>query len=162
MTKTQTLRERLNSLASAHRNDLKDGTYVFGSGNKTSMVLDVSGGSSANGANVQLYQSNDTNAQRWRVTHDSKGYVTLTNVGSGKVLDVNGASTEDGANVQQYASNGTWAQKWIAVKNADGSYTFYSGLHDRKVLDVYGGATSNGANVQLCAGNGTKAQRWVI
>lgn len=161
-TKTQTLRARLNSMASARRNDLKDGTYTFGNANKRSMVLDVSGGSSANGANVQLYQSNGTNAQRWRVTHDSKGYVTLTNVGSGKVLDVNGASTEDGANVQQYASNGMWAQKWIAVKNADGSYTFYSGLHDRKVLDVYGGATSNGANVQLYAGNGTNAQRWVI
>lgn len=162
MTKTQTLRERLNSMASAHRNDLKDGTYTFGSANKRSMALDVSGGSSANGANVQLYQSNGTNAQRWQVTHDSKGYVTLTNVGSGKVLDVNGASTADGANVQQYASNGTWAQKWITIKNADGSYTFYSGLHDRKVLDVYGGATSNGANVQLYAGNGTKAQRWFV
>lgn len=162
MTKTQTLRARLNSMASSHRNDLKDGTYTFGSANKRSMVLDVSGGSSANGANVQLYQSNGTNAQRWRVTHDSKGYVTLTNVGSGKVLDVNGASTADGANVQQYASNGTWAQKWITIKNADGSYTFYSGLHDRKVLDVYGGATSNGANVQLYEDNGTKAQRWTI
>ena len=162
MTKTQTLRARLNSMASSHRNDLKDGTYTFGSANKRSMMLDVSGGSSANGANVQLYQSNGTNAQRWRVTHDSKGYVTLTNVGSGKVLDVNGASTADGANVQQYASNGTWAQKWITIKNADGSYTFYSGLHDRKVLDVYGGATSNGANVQLYAGNGTKAQRWFV
>lgn len=161
-TKTQTLRERLNSMASAHRNDLKDGTYTFGSANKRSMALDVSGGSSANGANVQLYQSNGTNAQRWQVTHDSKGYVTLTNVGSGKVLDVNGASTADGANVQQYASNGTWAQKWITIKNADGSYTFYSGLHDRKVLDVYGGATSNGANVQLYEDNGTKAQRWFV
>lgn len=162
MTKTQTLRARLNSMASSHRNDLKDGTYTFGNANKRSMVLDVSGGSSANGANVQLYQSNSTNAQRWRVTHDSKGYVTLTNAGSGKLLDVNGASTADGANVQQYASNGTWAQKWIAIKNADGSYTFYSGMHDRKVLDVYGGMTSNGANVQLYAGNGTKAQRWTI
>lgn len=162
MTKTQTLRARLNSMASSHRNDLKDGTYTFGNANKRSMVLDVSGGSSANGANVQLYQSNSTNAQRWRVTHDSKGYVTLTNAGSGKVLDVNGASTADGANVQQYASNGTWAQKWIAVKNADGTYTFYFGLHDRKVLDVYGGATSNGANVQLYEDNGTKAQRWTI
>lgn len=162
MTKTQTLRARLDSMASTHRNDLKDGTYTFGSANKRSMVLDVSGGSSANGANVQLYQSNGTNAQRWQVTHDSKGYVTLTNVGSGKVLDVNGASTADGANVQQYASNGTWAQKWITIKNADGSYTFYSGLHDRKVLDVYGGATSNGANVQLYEDNGTKAQRWFV
>lgn len=162
ISKAPTTREYLDELASKHRGDLADGTYVVETALQSGKVMDVSGGSSANGANVQLYQSNGTNAQRWRVTHDSKGYVTLTNVGSGKVLDVNGASTADGANVQQYASNGTWAQKWIAVKNADGSYTFYSGLHDRKVLDVYGGMTSNGANVQLYAGNGTKAQRWTI
>lgn len=162
ISKAPTMREYLDELASKHRGDLADGTYVVETALQSGKVMDVSGGSSANGANVQLYQSNGTNAQRWRVTHDSKGYVTLTNVGSGKVLDVNGASTADGANVQQYASNGTWAQKWIAVKNADGSYTFYSGLHDRKVLDVYGGMTSNGANVQLYAGNGTKAQRWTI
>ena len=162
ISKAPTTREYLDELASKHRGDLADGTYVVETALQSGKVMDVSGGSSANGANVQLYQSNGTNAQRWRVTHDSKGYVTLTNVGSGKVLDVNGASTADGANVQQYASNGTWAQKWIAVKNADGSYTFYSGPHDRKVLDVYGGMTSNGANVQLYAGNGTKAQRWTI
>lgn len=162
ISKAPTMREYLDELASKHRGDLTDGTYVVETVLQSGKVMDVSGGSSANGANVQLYQSNSTNAQRWRVTHDSKGYVTLTNAGSGKVLDVNGASTADGANVQQYASNGTWAQKWIAVKNADGSYTFYSGMHDRKVLDVYGGMTSNGANVQLYAGNGTKAQRWTI
>lgn len=162
ISKAPTTREYLDELASKHRGDLTDGTYVVETVLQSGKVMDVSGGSSANGANVQLYQSNSTNAQRWRVTHDSKGYVTLTNAGSGKVLDVNGASTADGANVQQYASNGTWAQKWIAIKNADGSYTFYSGMHDRKVLDVYGGMTSNGANVQLYAGNGTKAQRWTI
>ena len=148
--------------ASKHRGDLSDGTYVVESALQSGKVMDVSGGSTADYGNVQLYTDNGTDAQVWKVSHDGKGYVTFTNANSGKVLDVNGASTADGANVQQYASNGTWAQKWIAVKNADGSYTFYSGLHDRKVLDVYGGMTSNGANVQLYAGNGTKAQRWTI
>lgn len=155
-----TMRERLNELAAAHRGDLADGVYTFVTANNTAKALDVSGASHADAANVQLYQTNGTKAQRWKVTHDALGYVTLTSVESGKVLDVSGGSTANGANVQQYASNGTWAQRWVAVRNGDGSLTFRSGLNDGKVLDVSGGSTANGANVQLYDANGTKAQRW--
>ena len=156
-----TLRERLNETAAKHRQDLPDGTYTFGSKLNTSMKMDVSGASRSNYGNVQIWAGNGTNAQKWKVTHDSNGYVTLTSVNSGKVLDVNGGVSANGTNVQQYDSNGTYAQKWIAVKNSDGSYTFQSALAENKVLDVSGASTSNGANVQLYATNGTNAQKWV-
>lgn len=156
-----TLRERLNETAAKHRQDLPDGTYTFGSKLNASMKMDVSGASRSNYGNVQIWAGNGTNAQKWKVTHDSNGYVTLTSVNSGKVLDVNGGSSSNGTNVQQYDSNGTYAQKWIAVKNSDGSYTFQSALAENKVLDVSGASTSNGANVQLYAANGTNAQKWV-
>ena len=156
-----TLRERLNETAAKHRQDLPDGTYTFGSKLNTSMKMDVSGASRSNYGNVQIWAGNGTNAQKWKVTHDSNGYVTLTSVNSGKVLDVNGGISASGTNVQQYDSNGTYAQKWIAVKNSDGSYTFQSALAENKVLDVSGASTSNGANVQLYAANGTNAQKWV-
>lgn len=156
-----TLRERLNETAAKHRQDLPDGTYTFGSKLNTSMKMDVSGASRSNYGNVQIWAGNGTNAQKWKVTHDSNGYVTLTSVNSGKVLDVNGGVSANGTNVQQYDSNGTYAQKWIAVKNSDGSYTLQSALAENKVLDVSGASTSNGANVQLYATNGTNAQKWV-
>ena len=156
-----TLRERLNETAAKHRQDLPDGTYTFGSKLNTSMKMDVSGASRSNYGNVQIWAGNGTNAQKWKVTHDSNGYVTLTSVNSGKVLDVNGGVSANGTNVQQYDSNGTYAQKWIAVKNSDGSYTFQSALAENKVLDVSGASTSNGANVQLYTANGTNAQKWV-
>ena len=156
-----TLRERLNETATKHRQDLPDGTYTFGSKLNTSMKMDVSGASRSNYGNVQIWAGNGTNAQKWKATHDSNGYVTLTSVNSGKVLDVNGGVSANGTNVQQYDSNGTYAQKWIAVKNSDGSYTFQSALAENKVLDVSGASTSNGANVQLYAANGTNAQKWV-
>lgn len=156
-----TLRERLNETAAKHRQDLPDGMYTFGSKLNTSMKMDVSGASRSNYGNVQIWAGNGTNAQKWKVTHDSNGYVTLTSVNSGKVLDVNGGVSANGTNVQQYDSNGTYAQKWIAVKNSDGSYTFQSALAENKVLDVSGASTSNGANVQLYAANGTNAQKWV-
>lgn len=156
-----TLRERLNETAAKHRQDLPDGTYTFGSKLNASMKMDVSGASRSNYGNVQIWAGNGTNAQKWKVTHDSNGYVTLTSVNSGKVLDVNGGVSANGTNVQQYDSNGTYAQKWIAIKNSDGSYTFQSALAENAVLDVNGGSSANGANVQLYTSNGTNAQKWV-
>ena len=159
--KSKTMRDRLNEQAAKHRQDLPDGTYSFGSKLKTNMKMDVYGASRSDCANVQLWTGNGTNTQRWRVSHDDNGYVTLTSANSDKALDVYGASTANGANAQQYASNGTYAQKWIAIKNSDGSYTFQSALAENKVLDVSGASTSDGANVQLYAANGTNAQKWV-
>ena len=127
-----TLRERLNETAAKHRQDLPDGTYTFGSKLNTSMKMDVSGASRSNYGNVQIWAGNGTNAQKWKATHDSNGYVTLTSVNSGKVLDVNGGVSANGTNVQQYDSNGTYAQKWIAVKNSDGSYTFQSRSREKQ------------------------------
>lgn len=156
-----TLRERLNETAAKHRQDLPDGTYTFGSKLNTSMKMDVSGASRSNYGNVQIWAGNGTNAQKWKVTHDSNGYVTLASVNSGKVLDVNGGVFANGTNVQQYDSNGTYAQKWIAVKNSDGSYTFQSALAENAVLDVNCGSSANGTNVQLYTSSRTKAQKWV-
>ena len=161
ISKVSTPRERMDATADSHRKDLPDGTYAFGSKLKTSMKVDVAGASKSDSANVRLWGGNGTNAQKWKVTHDGNGYVTLISVNSGKVLDVYGASTANGANVQQYVSNNTYAQKWIAIKNSDGSYTFQSALAENKVLDVSGASTANGANVQLYSANGTNAQKWV-
>lgn len=161
VTRVKSERDKLNDLAAQNKGVLADGTITMVSALLASQVLDVSGASRSNCANVQLYQSNGTGAQRWIVSHDGQGYVTLRNASSGKVLDIVGASTANGANVQQYDSNGTWAQKWIAVSNGDGTVTLHSALKYGLVLDVSGASTANGANVQVYASNGTGAQRWV-
>lgn len=160
ITQYKTSREQLDDLASDHKGDVKDGTYALNSLVGSPMTLDVAGGSLSNGASVRLWSSNGTGAQRWKVSHDAQGYVTLTNVQSGKVLDVPGGSAQAGNNVQQYDANGSWAQKWIAVKGPDGSLTLYSALAKNLVLDVAGGLKANGTNVQIYYPNGTNAQKW--
>ncbi|MGN0108526.1 MAG: RICIN domain-containing protein [Bifidobacterium sp.] len=161
VTRVKSERDKLNDLAAKNKGVLADGTMTMISALSASKALDVSGASRSNCANVQLYQSNGTGAQRWIVSHDRQGYVTLRNAASGKVLDIAGASTANGTNVQQYDSNGTWAQKWIAVSNGDGTVTLHSALKYGLVLDVAGASRANGANVQVYASNGTRAQRWV-
>lgn len=159
------VRSELDKLASDNREVVKDGDYAIAAGpNLSRMVLDVVGGSTSSGANVQIYQSNATAAQRWRVSHDDDGYLTIANVKSGKVLDVSAGSTSMGTNVQQYTACGdaNYAQKWIAVPNGDGSVRLLSAVWQQRTLDVAGGSLNSQTNVQLYASNGTAAQRFTF
>lgn len=82
--------EQLDVLASSNKNIIADGVYVISSSMNSKYVLDVKGGSTSNCGNVQLYLNNESTAQAFKVSHDAQGYVTFTNVNSGKVLDVSG------------------------------------------------------------------------
>ena len=150
---------QLDALAKAHASDLADGTYTVSTVLKDGMLLDVAGGSKSDRANVQLGGSNGGANQKWRVSHDSKGYVTLSNANSGKVLDVAGGSARNGANALQYSSNGGRNQKWVAVRSGS-SYRLVSALSQSMVLDVAGWSTKDGANVDVWTSNGGANQQW--
>lgn len=152
-------REELDDLAVNNRNNLSDGIYTINSSLNFTFVLDVNGGSKANFGNIQLYKNNGTVAQGWKVNHDSKGYVTFINVGSGKAIDVKNGYSQNEQNISQYDSNNTYAQKWIIVKDGDG-FKIVSALNDNFVLDLSNGQVKNMANIQLYKENGTSAQRW--
>lgn len=141
---------------------IADGTYVVQSQINSRYVLDVVGGSLANGANVQLYASNGTAAQQWKVSFDAKtGYYTIANAKSGKVLDVAGAKNVNGANVQQYPSNKSNAQLWTIAEQPSGGYQLRCATGGR-ALDVSGGVAASGRNVQIYNANGSKAQTWTF
>lgn len=153
--------QSLDTLAKENRNVLADGTYTIQSSVNSRYVLDISNGSTASGANVQLYQSNDTPAQQFKVTHDSQGYVTFTNVKSGKVLDVYNGTAKNGNNVWQFTSNNSHAQKWIVRKDGNG-YSIISALNSNYVLNIANGKAYNGNNVELYSYSGSSSNRWLF
>lgn len=76
--------------------------------------LDVKGGSGSNGAVVQTFPKNDTDAQKWRFIEVQNGHYKLENVGSGKVLDLDaGAKTSGDAQIQQWTWYDNDNQRWI-------------------------------------------------
>lgn len=157
----QTKNADIDTLAAENRNVLADGTYTISTLLNSNYVLDVKDGSTSNGANIQLYEANDTAAQQFKVSHDSQGYVTFTNVKSGRVLDLNGAVVKDAGNIQQYTSNGTRAQKWIVKPDGNG-YVVMSAINPNYILDLSGGSVRNGSNVQIYSAKGSNSQRWNI
>lgn len=67
--------------------------------------LDVQGGSTANGAKLQLYDCNGTGAQRWEQVGNA-----LRNPQSGRCIDSPGGSSENGARLQIWDCFGNAAQ----------------------------------------------------
>lgn len=129
----------------------------------TGKVVDISAGSLDNGANAQIWESNESLAQRYRVVSNGDNTVTFVNVGSGKVLDVAGAGTYDGVNVCQYEANGANAQKWQVIDTGGGDGSCYlvskcNGLY----LDVQWAGSDNGTNLNCYTENKTNAQKFYI
>lgn len=138
---------------------LQSGVYEIESSLNYSQVLDVSNGSHASGANVQLYRSNGTEAQKWVVSYLGNGYYNISNLGSSKSLDVSNAGRSNGTNIQQYSANGTVAQQWI-IRDAGNGYYYIIARNSGYYVDLYNGWTGNGTNVQLYGPNGSGAQKF--
>lgn len=157
--KNITERERLDEMATQNKSMMDDGVYYI-KNRDVKFALDVSGGSVYSGANVQLYSLNKTDAQKWLVSHDSKGYVSFKNVNSGMYLTATGSSNN--ANVNQQSSSNGYNQKWIIAFDSNQNIKLVSGLNSTLVIDVSGGKISNGSNIQLYTSNNSAAQKWVF
>ena len=146
--------------------DIDEGAYEISNAD-SNRVLDVSGGSCDNGANVQQYVLSHTNAQILNLvkiaqTIDDGLYRLGSMLNGGQVVDVAGGSLSDSTQVQLYGSNDTLAQYWTFTYNkSTGYYTVRSAVSG-KVLGCRGGGVLNGTAVQQYAENGTPAQWWRV
>ncbi len=158
LTDLNAKKNEMDRLAAQNAKTLSDGYYTIATMMNTGKMLDVFNASKTNGANIQIYSSNGTDAQLFQVSH-SGNYVKIMNVSSGKVLDVAGGVAKPNTNVQQFQWNGSESQLWIAVSTNTG-IKLISALDKNLVLDLNNGYTSNGTNVKVYTSNDSKAQRW--
>lgn len=160
--KAESLRTRIDRLASKNKNTISDGYYTIHTNLDPNFVLDVSNASKENGANIQLYTSNNTFAQQFRVLNDNRGYVTIQNINSGKLLTAASAVKNMTNVIQNELNKSSYLDKWILIKNTNGTISIVSAENDAFVLDVTAALGMNGTNIQLYESNGTKAQQFTF
>ena len=133
--------------------------------------VDINAASYDNGANVQIWDCINGNAQMYAFeyvkTENNVPYWTIRNNYSGKVLDVDG--TAAGANVQQYAYHGGDNQLWTLKMAGDGYFYICSKLGNctsldssSLVLDLWGYSTDNGTNITISGYHGGDNQQWYL
>lgn len=141
---------------------LSEGTYILRSAIDRNYVIDLLGGNTSNGSNIQLYKSNNTKAQEWSINKNKDASYTIsTSYKDNMAIDVYGGLKSNGTNIQLYKLNKSNAQRWTIVKNG-GYYSIISELDENKCLDLSGAKVSNFSNIQLYQCNNTKAQQWIL
>ncbi|MEU7281037.1 lectin [Streptomyces sp. NPDC045431] len=113
--------------------------------------LDVAGGSSADGTQVQVWTCTGSTAQKWTVPTDGSLRAL------GKCLDVSGGGTADGTKIQLWTCNGTGAQKWQA--QGDGTVR---NPQSGKCLDAEGATWNDGTKVHLWTCHTGPNQKWTL
>ncbi|MCB6141676.1 InlB B-repeat-containing protein [Lachnospira pectinoschiza] len=132
--------------------------------------VDISAASYADGANAQIWDCVNGNAQMYAFVftgfEDGLPYWVIRNNATGKVLDaaigtgIDGGN--NGANIQQWAYHGGDNQKWTFQMAGDGYFYIRSKLDPNLVLDLLYGSTDNGTNLQLCNYYGSENQQWYL
>ena len=132
--------------------------------------VDISAASYADGANAQIWDCVNGNAQMYAFVfagfEDGLPYWVIRNNATGKVLDaaigtgIDGGN--NGANIQQWAYHGGDNQKWTLQMAGDGYFYIRSKLDTNLVLDLLYGSTDNGTNIQLCSFHGGENQQWYL
>ncbi|MFI7604465.1 ThuA domain-containing protein [Micromonospora sp. NPDC049366] len=123
-------------------------------------LMDVSGVSTADGAQIHQWAATGGNNQKWQAVDAGGGAVYLKAAHSGKCAEVIGGSTAAGAFLQQATCTNSNAQKFTVTATAtSGVYTVRSqpsGL----CLDVNGAATTDGARLLQWTCHGNANQQW--
>ena len=144
----------------------RSGTYWIQS-KKSSLVMDVNGGSTAQGADIIQWTFHGRSNQQWKIEALGNGYYKITSVlNPAYSLDIYDGSTTLGNRVIQWPYHGGINQQWKIIANGDGTVSITSRLAEEGgkdyLLDVYGGSTDNGAKVIQWTAHYGDNQKWTL
>ena len=138
---------------------------------KDNFYVDVTNGNANNGTQLQLYESNNTSSQKFKLILkgteagiEDGTYRISMSTNASLSFDIDAGKRENGANLQlwDWAGENSFQQQFNFVYNSsDGTYTIYN-LNSGKVLDVAGAGMSNYTNVWQYESNNNEAQKWIV
>lgn len=141
--------------------NIEEGYYRIHSKINYNYVLDVLNNSLEAGANLQLYESNNTNAQKFRIKKRADGTYKILNAVSGMALDVQGAVLENGTNIQTWGDTDNAAQKWTFSKKDTNIYAINL-ANTRFVIDLKDANVTNGSNIQIWEFSNSPQNLWIL
>ncbi|GIE83829.1 glycoside hydrolase family 16 protein [Actinoplanes regularis] len=117
--------------------------------NLNGRCIDIPGANPADGARLQMYDCNGTNAQQW--TFNSDGTLRAM----GKCMDPAGGALANGTPIQLVTCNGNPVQRFTLSGAGD-----LVNLSANRCVDIKDNNAANGAQLQLWDCGGTPNQKW--
>ncbi|HEV2783029.1 MAG TPA: RICIN domain-containing protein [Actinophytocola sp.] len=124
--------------------------------------LEVAGGSTADGANIQQWTCTGGTNQRWRLEDLADDTSRLVNVATGKAADVANCGTGDGVDIRQWAWLNNACQRFRLVYTNTGGWVRLVNQNSGRVADVANCSTADGADVRQWTWLNNNCQQWSL
>lgn len=142
---------------------LSTGYYTFALNVAPENVIEVSGASTANKANIRIAANSNGKGQVFNVKSLGSGLYSIINPHSGKAVTAASTTIANGTNIYQQEYSGASSQKWYIKKDkSTGKYVISNSKASHIVLATQGSAKSAGTNVQNVSFVGSNPQYWNI
>lgn len=135
--------------------------YTFRNSN-SGLVMDIANGKMNDGTNVQQWDSNGLDCQKWTLQAFGSGNYYWIRPIQDNGYALRAENNQNGGNISLAAySKKDSSQLFRFTKNPDGSYGILSHTSgDTKYVEVAGASKENGANVQQWEPTGSSCQKW--
>lgn len=139
---------------------LGDGMYEIETALNSNSVIEITSAYTYDGANVALYQRNNSMAQKFYLRYVGEGWYNIYAIGgSNKLIDVLNGSTSPSTKVQIWTANGGTAQKWKFIDAGNGYY-YLQPQCNSLYLDVKGAVSTNTTPIQVYTAHGGTGQKF--
>ena len=139
---------------------------------KSGKYVDLYYGDISNGNNIQPYNFNGGNGQRFNFLKTADGisnrvledgiYRIASALDMNMFVDVYGGYSNNGTNIHLWYRNSGNGQKYKITYLSNGYYKISTLLDMEKVFDVDYGSTQNGANLSIFSDSNSINQQWII
>jgi pimeloyl-ACP methyl ester carboxylesterase len=138
-------------------NDINSGTYEI-EAEHSGKIMEVSGASEQEGANVRQWETLDLLNQAWQISKAQEGGFRIIVQHTGKVLTANNEGTEQYTTLVQEDWHDSPHQRWL-IQDVGGEYKLRN-IGSGLVADVEATSTENGGDIHLFGWHGGDNQRW--
>jgi hypothetical protein len=135
--------------------------YVTVKGKQSSMLLNVDGGSTTQGARIIQWPVAGADNERWMFTATGDGYLTIKSKKSNLLLNVEGGGSAHGTRIVQWPLTGADNERWKLEPTA-GGYFVIVGKQSGLALNVFGGSTEAGTGIVQWPKAGADNEKWKI
>lgn len=149
--------------------NIDDSYYII---SKTGKYIDLYYGNTTNGTNIQVYDFNGGNGQKYKFIKTADGisekvledgiYRISSALDNNMFIDVYGGYSTNGTNIHLWYRNSGNGQKYRITYLSNGYYKISSLLDLEKVFDVSYGSTYNGSNLAIYSDSNSINQQWII
>ena len=129
--------------------EIEDGVYIIRFSHDPVYVLTLKDGKAVNDNIVHLWKNQNTNAQKWKVTHEKGKIAIRSMVDPTYALDVKSFNYSNNAEIILYKYHGGDNQLWVPERINERSHILKIAGNPSFCLDLFEGRAVNGGVVEL-------------